>query len=543
MCLAIDSHAETCHVSPTGYLIQETMPCQKYGSAMGLCSHQVGLQRNIHRPSVSSQPVCEWAFYSCGNQLKKGEKIMKPASIRASIRSIFHLLGSSAEPHLHRRQVAAWLLAIAFCFSYSASVRAQQIMVDCTGTDPDADFQSINDALASGIGPWATISISGPCSENVYISNVNNLRIGAYSGETVDLNGGIWISGSNAVYIYGLDVSNSTGDGFNVNSSRAITLDTCTSNGNQANGLNVGNLSEVTVVAPASFDSNGARGIAIGNHSSVGFANWSAHLATDVSNNLGSGIFMTQGSVLTGYGLITFQNNNSLSGGNSPGYGIEIWGESIAQLGTCTGSNLIQGNPSGGVLLNENSELSIFDCANSSLFQNSILGNGPVGISAGFGSQVTLYGKNVQITNHTGPAVDVYANSQFYATGGVVSQNGASGDPRTAAIRLDGNSEAFLRNIQVSMNRGPAILALVNSSADFTGSSFSGNSGGMIVCDSSSWMISDLSVGNNSSSAPCRTPHSLGNRRLQTFSFAKPDFTLQKSMQAAYKKSATRIRH
>lgn len=505
---------------------------------------RVGPPRNPHTAILSSHPVCGWAFYSSGgSQPKKGEKIMKPASIRESIRSIFHLLGSSAEPHLRRSQVAAAALAMAFCCSYSASARAQQITVDCTGTDPYANFQSINAALSSGIGPWATISIAGPCTENVYISNVNNLRIGAYWGETVDLNGGIWISGSNAVYLYGLNVSNANGDGFNVNSSRAITLDTCTSNRNQANGLNVSNLSEVTVVAPASFDSNGVRGISMGNHSSVGFANWSAPLAMDVSNNLGSGVFMTQGSVLAGYGVLTFQNNNSLSGANSPGFGIEIWGESIAQLGTCTGSNFIQGNQAGGVLLNENSQLSIFDCGNSSLFQNSILGNGPVGISAGFGSQVTLYGKNVQITNHTGPALDVYANSQLYATGAAMSQNGASGDPRTAAIRLDGNSEAFLRNIQISMNRGPAILALVNSSADFTGASLSGNSGGMIVCDSSSWMVSDISMANNSSFVPCRTPHNLGNRRLQPFSFAKPDFTLQKSMQAAYKKSATRIRH
>jgi len=91
-------------------------------------------------------------------------------------------------------------------------------------------------------------------------------------------------------------------------------------------------------------------------------------------------------------------------------------------------------------------------------------------------------------------------------------------------------ARAFLRNMQVSMNHGLGILALVDSSADFTGASFSGDSGGMIVCDSRSWIVSDIPKGEHSSSAPCRLPN-LGNRRLQAFYFAKPDFTLQRSMQ------------
>lgn len=129
---------------------------------------------------------------------------------------------------------------------------------------------------------------------------------------------------------------------------------------------------------------------------------------------------------------------------------------------------------------------------------NLIQGNGPFGVAAGLGSQVTfaqITGTvNAQITDHTSAGVDLYGNSQAYFLGtNQVLRNGTVTDPRSAGIRVDGNSEAFLRGGQVAQNKGPGILALVNSSVDFTGVNFSGNAEGEITdCDSSSWMVSDL---------------------------------------------------
>jgi len=48
------------------------------------------------------------------------------------------------------------------------------------------------------------------------------------------------------------------------------------------------------------------------------------------------------------------------------------------------------------------------------------------------------------ITDHTSAGVELYANSQAYFLGtNQVMRNGSSTDPRSAGIRLDGNSEVF----------------------------------------------------------------------------------------------------
>ncbi len=72
---------------------------------------------------------------------------------------------------------------------------------------------------------------------------------------------------------------------------------------------------------------------------------------------------------------------------------------------------------------------------------NIIRNNGPFGVEAGFGSQVTLAG--AQITGHTGPAVDIYAHSQLYGTSQLqglgttqILSNGTTGDPLSTAIRV-----------------------------------------------------------------------------------------------------------
>jgi hypothetical protein len=148
----------------------------------------------------------------------------------------------------------------------------------------------------------------------------------------------------------------------------------------------------------------------------------------------------------------------------------------------------------------------------------------------------------VEISGHTGPALDLYAGSQAYLFGqNFLHNNGVAGDSRSAAIRLDGNSEAFLRGGTVTQNAGPAILALVNSSVDLTGVSFSSNSGGVVVCDSSAFMVSDLASG--TTTAPgiaCRTPHSLGNRSIHKLQPAAPDWTGLKALVAKTMARATR---
>jgi hypothetical protein len=438
---------------------------------------------------------------------------------------------------IRRRLGRSGLTLLVLAVFFPAMAHAQ-LIADCSGNTPSA-YTTINAALANVTGPGAVILVSGTCTENVVISNTFNLSLGAWWGQTATVHGNIAINTSEEIYLYGLNVSNSAGDGFTITSARGVTLDTCTSNGNQAHGLTASSMSQITVLGPASFDNNGPAGVYLTESSSVTAFN--ANGPMDISNNKGPGLYLSQANFET-IGATTLLNNLTTVPVNpefpNPGFGVTEFGGSRVQFGTCLGSNVIEGNQAGGVSVQESSEISLWNCGSN---QNVIQGNGPVGISAGLASQVTIY-DNVLITGHTGPGVDLFAASQLNAFGkNQISQNGSASDPRSAAIRIDGNSEAFLRGGQISQNAGPAILALVNSSADFTGVVFAGNSGGIITCDTSAYMVSDLT---SAASGPpagvlCRTPNSLGNHHfVPTFPTAV-DGSAQKARQAQYKKVAT----
>jgi hypothetical protein len=402
-----------------------------------------------------------------------------------------------------------------------------QLVVDCTGATSGA-FSSINAALPSaGVGT-AIFVVAGPCNENVQLSEQLNLFIGTYYGSpNVTVNGGISVSDSHGVYLHGLDITNASGDGIDVQQSRALIIDTCISNGNGGNGLELGSASEVLVLAPASFDGNNGSGIYVNGNSYAQINSWNGQ-SVDISNNHSSGVWSSQASFTT-YGRTTISNNL--------GYGVQFYGGTRGQFGSLSGANNITGNQQGGVFLQENAEISLFNFGSQTYIQN----NGPVGITAGFGSQVTLYG-GVEISGHNGPALDLYANSQGNVSGtNNLHNNGLAGDPRSAAIRVDGNSEVYLRGGTIAQNVGPAILALVNSSADLTGVAFSSNSGGVVVCDSSAYMVSDLASG--FATAPgvsCRTPHALGNRAFLKQQPVAPDFSALKALQAKMMARATK---
>jgi hypothetical protein len=412
------------------------------------------------------------------------------------------------------------------------ALRAQFLNVDCSGTNPYA-YPSINAALPN-VGPGAFILVIGSCTENVSLQGQNGLNLGAYYGQTAAINGSLSIGNSQNIYLYGLNISSPSGDGIAVNDSKNITLDTCSSNGNAGVGLRVGGMSDVTVNAMGAFDNNALGGMNISSNSLVSLNSWAG--LTDVSNNGGPGVYASEASFWT-LGHTTIANNAFGPGSNS-GFGIDLRGGARAQVGAIYGPNLITGNQSGGAWLQENAEISFWAFSSH---QNLIQGNGPVGVSAGFGSQVTFF-NNAQITGHSSAGVDLYANSQAYFSGtNTVQSNGSTSDARSAGVRVDGNSETFLRGGQVSGNYGPGVLVLVNSSADFSGVSFSGNNG-VIACDSSSVMISDLVMPGSAAPAgvACRTPHALGARHITRTQPIAPDWSDHKAQHDRYAKLAVK---
>ncbi len=436
----------------------------------------------------------------------------------------------------HNR-IALPLLVLSACLTVSAPALGQAYyFVDCSGTNPN-DYSTIGSALAVA-GPGSYVLITGTCNENVNITNGWNLNVGAAYGQTANINGNVSVTASNSVFVYGLNVTNPSGDAFDVNSSHNVTLWTCTGNGNAGVGLSVQG-TDVTVDGPGSFDDNRNGGMSAGGNSVLNVL--ASGGPVDISSNHGPGVAVGDGALFQTLGNTTITNNIDIPGGVRPnGFGIQAVSASKVQVANCFGTTLISGNQSGGIDARESSQVSLWDCG--TVGANLVKNNGPVGISVGMGSQLALY-DNVAISGHTGPGVDLYAEGQLYMYGpNVIAQNGNAGDPRSAGVVADGNSEVFLRGGTISANAGPGILALVNSSVDSVGATFSGNTGGIAVCDSSAYMVSDLlpAAGNPPSGVTCRTPHHLGNRRDVSSHPVAPDITAQKNRAALYKKFASR---
>jgi hypothetical protein len=431
-------------------------------------------------------------------------------------------------------------LAAMFVFPIAAS--AQFLVVDCSGANPYA-YPTINSALPNA-GPGAFIAVTGTCNESVVLYGVNNLTLGAFYGQTASLVGQLTVISSHLVYVYGLNITNPGGEGIYIQKSD-VTLDTVSSSGNAGNGLQVTQSSDVTINAVGTFNNNQGYGIFNDANSFTHIVSWAG--TTDISNNQNSAVSNGQASFLT------FGNTHIANNGTTPNVGvraaIDMRGGGKAQIGSLGsafgfGPNVIENNPNGGVSLQENAEISFWAVQQPNAI-NIVRNNGPFGIEAGFGSQVTLAGAS--ITGHTGPGVDIYAHSQLYGTSQIpgltttqIQNNATAGGSLNAAIRVDGNSEALLRGVTISQNSGPAILALVNSSVDFAGSTFSGNTG-VISCDSTSSMVSDLAIAARTPAAgvSCVTAHSLGNRVVSGPAPAAPDISVWKKLHAAYQQRAS----
>jgi parallel beta helix pectate lyase-like protein len=433
---------------------------------------------------------------------------------------------------MKRILVSFCILAVLFVFPHAA--RAQFLEVDCTGQNPSA-FPNINSALPAVAGPGSFIFVTGPCNETVVLNNANGLSLGAFFGQTANMVGQLIIVNSQNVTIYGLNITNPSGEGIYVQNSR-VTLDTVNSSGNGGHGLHVTQSSDVTINAQGIFNNNQGYGIYTDGNSFTHVVSWAG--MTDISNNQNAGMWVVQANVAT-FGN-THIANNGYGANTALHVGIDVRGGGKVQLGSFSfaGPNVIENNASGGVSLQENAEISLFSLPPNA--GNVVRNNGPFGVAAGFGSQVTLAG--AQITGHTGPGVDIFAHSQLYGTsqipslgGTQVQDNGTTGDPLSAGVRVDGNSEALLRGVNLSQNNGPAILALVNSSVDFAGNTFSGNTG-VITCDSTSTMVTDLAVSasNPASGLRCGVAHTLGNRVMNVSTPVVPDISAWKAMHSAY---------
>lgn len=439
------------------------------------------------------------------------------------------------------------VLFVVACFSLIPTRAFAQYVVDCTGNTPGA-YATINSVLPL-LTDWAVVRISGTCHENVTITGLGNLWIGAPSGQTANLQGNLTINGVQNLFLHGMNIANPNGDGIDINNSSGVELDACTSSNNGNYGLNISE-SVVSVQSTGAFSNNGSYGIWAGGAGELTFSASAGPIT--VSNNVGGGIGLQDG-VMHAWGNLIVSNNTVGPNtpfqlpGNASGYGIALLGHARAVLfvfDLAAGPNVISGNQAGGIAIGEGSEISLsgWTPSGSGPWQSNIVtGNGPVGIYAGLGSQLTLW-NGVQITNHPDAAVEVWGHSQVLIAGDNQITNNGTGSPATyptrAGVRVDGNSEAFIRGGQITQNGGPGILALANSSIDLSGATLTSNSGGPIVCDSSAWLITDQATLPTpfGRALPCNVPNNFGPR-FHAFSLPPiPDFSRMKADEAKYKR-------
>lgn len=434
--------------------------------------------------------------------------------------------------------IGAVLFFCLFCIPNLASAQ-NYYFVDCSGNTPGT-YPSINSVLPL-LMTGDMVLVTGNCTEDVSLNRLIGVYLGAPWGQTMNLMGSLSISDSQALFIYGMNITSVSTNGIFVHYSHDIAIDSCTSNSNVGNGLRVEGNSDVSVQDFGSFNNNAAGGISVEGNSSVSLNAWGGLI--DVSNNVGSGLYAARGDI-TVLGNARIANNKTTP--DSPffsGFGIDFRGAARGLLLGLWAPLVIEGNETGGISLQENAELSILGGnVYPSWTAVIIQSNGSTGISAAFGSQLTFFAGDagVQILNHADVGVDVYANSQaFFHGDNKIVHNGFGSDPSRAGLRIDGNSEAFLRGGQILQNGGPGILALVNSSVDFSGVTFQSNGNGPIVCDSSAYMVSDL-INKNGASVPCKVPHNLGNHRHFDTAIHVPDWSRNRAIADKYRKLASR---
>jgi hypothetical protein len=428
-------------------------------------------------------------------------------------------------------------------FSLNPTRAVGQFVVDCTGNTPGA-YATINSVVPL-LSDGAIVRITGTCTENVKIAGLDSLWIGTPWGQTMNLEGNLNINNVRNLFLHGMNITNPSGDGINISGLSTVVLDQCTSSNNAGLGLGISS-SVVSIQNTGAFSNNGRDGISVSGNSNLGLSPYVGPIT--ISSNIGNGIYLQDGVMQAGGNLIindNKQNPNASSTDTTTGLGIGLFGHARAVVLGMFAPNVISGNQTGGIAITEGSEISIC-CAMflpAGVTVGTIIdGNGPVGVSAGWGSQLTI-SDGVQISNHPDAGIDVYGHSQvFIAANNQITHNGtgpASTYPTRAGVRVDGNSEAYIRGGQITRNGGPGILALVNSSIDLSGAALSSNSGGPIVCDSSAWLVTDQATLPTpfGRASPCNVPNNFGPR-FRAFGPRPPhpDLSRIQADEAKYKK-------
>src|SRR5712692_341344 len=369
------------------------------------------------------------------------------------------------------------LLAVA-SFLLPTAARAANVTVDCTGATPGA-FSSITAALNSlpvnSPSEPNIITVTGPCTENVFIIERERLVIQAAPGQTATINAAdpsadvLGIGGSRRITLLGLILQGGQ-TGVIVDRGSEVEIRNSTIQSNSGDGLVV-QIGSVLVMENSTIQNNGGNGLTDAAGSSVTLATFPAQRIR-ILGNAGDGIDVDGSFLQVNFGTLDVENNS---------------GAAIFQLG---GRLLIfDGGVGGGNLFQNNGEgIDVLEAGSAQFFgRNVIRNNGDVGLQI-LGSSVAFNGggtlpdgtlRATVIEGHATVGVNVVRLGELTMNGPHQIQNNgtATADPTLGGrIRMIRGSLTLNNGVQVSNNTGPGIRADQNTGTSVTNITVSNNS-------------------------------------------------------------------
>jgi len=385
----------------------------------------------------------------------------------------------------------------------ASSALAADLTVVCPGGGPGAypTITAALNAITNNEGP-NSISVSGTCTENVFIFNQNNLYIHNAPGSTAVITNAaspaqstVQLFGSRLVTFDGLSIQGGNPGLFvnqgsdlqmfnsvlekNAGSGAIVLIESdlnlgvsCVIRNNGSSGLVVGDSSVAVIISPTQILNNNGDGATAFSNGYIKFQTTGGHI---IEGNACHGVAAdTDGHVyLQSFDLPTVVRNNGCDG--------------LAFLrgstGRFDGQNKIDSNGAVGVRV-ESSTVTVFG-------STTITGHSSAGVDVSRGGEFSFFGTH-QITNNGNPTdgagIRVERSSLNLQDGATVSNNvgpGISGDAHSGIVlgptaSVTNNSSTGIRLRHQS---------LVGLTAPVT---IQSNGGGNIACDSTSLAYGQL---------------------------------------------------
>jgi parallel beta helix pectate lyase-like protein len=406
-----------------------------------------------------------------------------------------------------------WCLVIVLFLALLSpmSAWAADVQVVCPSGGPGA-FSSVTAALSTlnRQGP-NSITVSGTCTENIFVDKYENLIVQAVPGQTATVAAAdstgivLQIFASTGIILSDL-VFQGGATGVLVNQGANVNIFNCTMRQNSGDGLGV-QIGSTAVVENSTMQNNGGNGMSISAQSNVTLATFPDQRIR-VQGNSGDGIDVDGSYLQVNFGTLSVENN--------AGAALLAFGSRLLIFG---------GSPGDGNLLQNNGEgVDVFNAASAQFFgKNTIRGNGDVGLQV-LGSSVAINGSGSNVTvieGHATLGVNIVRLGEVFFGGPHKIQNNGnpSADPTLrGGIRVVRGSLTLNRNPEVSGNVGPGVRAEQNSGLSFgvaattianntengvqvtlqseaafpTTPVFSGNGGATISCDTTSLISGQL---------------------------------------------------